>query len=41
MPQRYDMDGREVQIEWQYATEPGGKALALRAGALQNNLCTP
>jgi len=21
----YDMDGREVQIEWQYATEPGGK----------------
>ncbi|OLQ00931.1 hypothetical protein AK812_SmicGene16356 [Symbiodinium microadriaticum] len=24
-PQRYDMDGREVQIEWQYATEPGGK----------------
>ena len=31
------MDGREVQIEWQYATEPGGKALASRAGALGDN----
>lgn len=23
---RYLLDNREVQIEWQYATEPGGQA---------------